>query len=106
MLQRIRNSLRKLLLLALCSEEERIPSRDIRLRYDLNRLIDNSILRCPACNHIYENMQYNSKLNRWYCIACYASKRDFFFDSLQRKAKGEFLSDIDWNYYRTFQDKL
>ncbi|MEJ2294550.1 MAG: hypothetical protein P8Y23_07240 [Candidatus Lokiarchaeota archaeon] len=105
-LQRIRNSLRKLLLLSLYSEEERIPLKDIQLKNKLNRLIDNSILRCSACNHIYENMQYNKKLDRWYCVACYGSFHDSFFEYLKRKSRGEFLGDINWDFYRAFQDKL
>ncbi len=68
---------------------------------EINRNIDASIIRCPACRKIDRDMKFNLELKQWFCSKCYKDMCELYYE-WQRKEGKVVFDNFDEEYYKTF----
>lgn len=121
-LRAIRNSLRKVIDIAIHKEMDKLfdlMKRENRettdgyekywklsdMKYALKSSLETSIIECPACNCIDRDMRYNPYDEAWYCIDCFKLIGDMYYETMAKKDKGHFVGrDYDEKFARSFTE--
>lgn len=68
----LRNNLRNILIKADIQKRKKLRKQGKHSEIEkLREIAERSIIYCPVCHKVNNNMTFNTKMKRWYCIDCY-----------------------------------